>query len=225
MAATVLMLIGAAPPTGEGDEAFGSMLASAQALNEEMAVRTNGNLPLVDGLQDTDENRAIWSELAPRALEKARRAHALRPGSVEAAAALANAYMFYASSLGILSAILQGSAGEYGEHARRLIALDPAHEDGLGHYLLASYYLVAPWPFGDRDQALAHYRSAESVSPDSLRNQYGLGVYFAREGEWERARRHFERVVREPCAGTSEELFCDWMKQEAARVLAEEGSR
>jgi tetratricopeptide (TPR) repeat protein len=198
---------------------FDARVGAADALNREMAARTNGNLPLVDGLQDTDAHKAIWSELAPRALAHARRAVALQPGSVRAAAALANAYMFYASSLGILSAILQGAAGEYGDHARRLIALDPGYEDGLGDYLLASYYRVAPWPIGDADEALRHYERAAELSPDSVRNQYGLAVHYAREGDAERARSHFGRVISLPCKDGSEALFCDFMKREARRAL------
>jgi tetratricopeptide (TPR) repeat protein len=203
--------------TEAGD--FDSLVATARALNEEMAARTNGNLPLVDGLQDTDAHRAIWTELAPQALEHARKAHALRPDSVDAAATLANAYMFYASSLGIVASILKGASGEYREHANRLVEVDPGFDDGLGDYLLASFYLVAPWPFGGSEEALAHYERAAALSPNSARNQYGLGVYWAREGRRERARPHFDRVVGQPCTEGTERLFCGWMKEESGRLL------
>jgi hypothetical protein len=212
----------AADPAASGDAPadFAALLDEAQQLNLEMARLTNGNLPLVDGLQDTDENRAIWAERAPRALDRARRAVALRPDSADAAAALANAYMFHASSLGILRSILEGASGEYRQHARRLVELDPTYDAGLGDYLLASFYLVAPWPIGDADAALEHYRRAESLAPASLRNQYGLGVYFARRDDEDRARAHFERVVRDPCTDGIERHFCDFMKRESARALA-----
>lgn len=200
---------------------FQALLASARALNAEMAERTNGNLPLVDGLQDGPEHRAIWAELGPRALADAREAVALRPDSVEAAAALANAYMFYASSLGILRSILKGASGEYREHARRLVELDPTYEDGLGDYLLASFYLVAPWPLADKDAAFEHYQRAAVISPYSVRNQYGLAVFWARQRDVHRAHRHFEEVATLPCNANTERLFCDWMKQEARRVLGD----
>ena len=193
---------------------FEALLGAADALNREMAKRTNGNLPLFDGLQDTAEHRAIWAELAPRALDRARRALALRPDSAAAAAALATAYMFYASSLGIVSAILKGSAGEYREHARRLIALDPTWEAGLGDYLMASFYLVAPWPVGDADESLRHFERALASAPESVRNHYGLGVYWARGGDAERARHHFDRVESLPCTTRAEQLLCDFMKRE-----------
>jgi len=221
--AALLVLVAAA--RAESAEDFDALLAGATALNREMAARTNGNLPLVDGLQDTDEHKAMWAELAPRALDQARRAEALRPDSAAAAAAVANAYMFYASSLGIVKSILQGASGEYREHARRLIELDPAYDDGLGDYLLASFYLVAPWPLRDREAALRHYRRAEELSPHSVRNHYGLAVYWARVGDLARSRRHFEQVIALPCTAHGESLFCDWMKQEAQRALADDSAR
>lgn len=200
-------------------ESFAAHLGIARALDVEMAIRTNGNLPLVDGLQDSDENRALWSDLGARALEHARKAHALRPGSTEAAGALAISYMFYASSLGIVRSILQGAGGEYRENAGRLIEMAPAYDDGTGDFLMASFYLVAPWPIGDGDSARSHFERAAELAPASVRNHYGLGVYWARQGDEARARAHFERSRDLPCTQGSERLFCEWMKQQSRRAL------
>lgn len=202
---------------------YSTRLGAAYALNQVMAIRTNGNLPRVDGLQDSEANKALWSELGTRALEHARAAHALRPDSVEAAAALATSYMFYASSLGIISAILGGAGGEFRSNAQRVIDLQPDYEDGLGHTLLGSLMVVAPWPVRDREAALSHYESAAKLSPQSVRNQYLLGVYWARGGEPERARGYFERALSQPCTENSERLFCAFMKRETRRVLADLG--
>jgi hypothetical protein len=205
----------------EQPESAQAELGAALVLNKQMAIRTHGNLPLVDGLQDSPANRALWAELAPRALAHARAAQAQDPESAEAAAALANAYMFHASSLGIIQSILRGASGEYREHASRLVEVDPSYDDGLGDYLLASFYLVAPWPVGDGDAALVHYERAAELSPASVRNQYGLGVYWARQGQPERARGYLERVRSLSCTEHTERLFCAWMKGEAQRALAE----
>jgi tetratricopeptide (TPR) repeat protein len=204
-------------------QSFEARLGAATAFNQAMAIRTNGNLPLIDGLQDTDANRALWADWGERALDHARAAHALRPGSVEAASQLATAYMFYASSLGIVRSILQGAAGEYRAHARRLIELDAGHDDALGDTLLASVSMVAPWPVGDRDAALEHYERAAELAPDSVRCQYGLGVYWAREGDEKRAHSYFSRVVERPCSEHSERLFCDFMKRTARSALLDLG--
>ena len=142
---------------------FDVRLGAAVALTQVMAIRTNGNLPLVDALQDTDANRALWADLGGRALEHARAAAKLRPQSPEAAAALASSYMFYASSLGIIRSIVSGAGGEYRQHAQRLIDLDPKFDDGLGTSLLANLYLVAPWPVHDRDAALEHFERAAAA--------------------------------------------------------------
>lgn len=199
---------------------FQVRLGASIALTQVMAIRTNGNLPLVDGLQDTDANRAIWADLGKRALDHARAAEKLRPQSPEAAAALASSYMFYASSLGIIRSILQGAGGEYQTHAKRLIALDPKFDDGLGASLLANLFMVAPWPVYDRDAALDQFEKAAQLSPGSVRNQYGLAVFWARDGDAARARTHFDRVVSQPCSANTERLFCDFMKQTARRELA-----
>lgn len=200
-------------------QSFDARLGAATALNQAMAIRTNGNLPLIDGLQDTDANRALWADWGERALDHARAAQALRPDSVEATSQLATAYMFYASSLGIIRSILQGAAGEYRTHARRLIELDASHDDALGDTLLASLSMVAPWPVGDRDAALEHYERAAELAPDSVRCQYGLGVYWAREGDAKRASSHFRHVMERPCTAHSERLFCDFMKETARDAL------
>ena len=199
---------------------FDARLGAAVALTQVMAIRTNGNLPLVDALQDTDANRALWADLGGRALAHARAAHALRPKSVEAAAALASSYMFYASSLGIIRSIVSGAGGEYRQHAQRLIDLDPKFDDALGDSLLGNLFLVAPWPVHDRDAALEHFERAAQLAPASVRNQYCLAVFWARDGDAARARAHYERVVAASCTAHTERLFCDFMKQTARRELA-----
>ncbi|MCG8590299.1 MAG: hypothetical protein MJE66_13490 [Proteobacteria bacterium] len=200
---------------------FEARLGAALALNRLMTLRTNANLPTVAGTQDSDDHRALWRSLGSRALDHARAAHSLRPQSAEAAAQLANAYMYHASSLGVVRAILQGAGTEYRRHAERLIALDEAHDDGLGHGLLAGFYLVSPWPVRDLDRAERHFTRAAELSPRSARNQYGLGLYWARRGDPKRAQPHFERAAAGPCTRGSERFVCTWIATESRRVLGE----
>jgi len=204
----------------EHPESFEAHVRAAQALTQLMAVRTNGNLPLVDGLQDSDAHRALWANLGARALEHARAAERLNPQSTGAAALLASSYMFYASSLGIIRSILQGTGGEYRAHAQRLIDLDPKYDDALGASLLANFYLVAPWPVHDRAAALTQFERAAHLAPNSVRNQYGLAVFWARDGDAARARPYFERAVAMPCSPHSERLLCNWIKATSKRELA-----
>ena len=202
-------------------ESFDARLGAARALNQVIGLRTNGNLPLFDGLQDTPANKAIWAELAPRALAHARKALALRPASVDAASILATSYMFFAASQGIVSSILGGNAGEFKANAQRVLDLDASYDAGIGHTLLAGFYNVAPWPVGDSKLAREHYEAAVRIAPDSVRNQYGLGVYWARESDAKRALPYFERALANPCtASHSEKLLCDFLKKESKRALA-----
>ena len=204
----------------EHPDDFAARLGASVALTQLMAIRTHGNLPLVQGLQDTDANRALWADLGARALAHARAAKALRPQSAQAAAALASSYMFYASSLGIIRSIVQGAGTEYRTHAEALAALDPKFDDALGASLLANFYMIAPWPVYDRDEALANFQKAEKLAPDSVRNLYGFAVFWARDGDAAQARRYFTRVSSQPCTPHTERLFCDFMKSTAKRELA-----
>jgi tetratricopeptide (TPR) repeat protein len=204
----------------DNPQSYEAHIGVAQALTQAMAIRSNGNLPLVDGLQDSDANRKLWADLGKRSLEHARAAYAIKPQSADAAALLASSYMFWASSLGIIQSILSGAGTEYRTHAQRLVELDATYDDALGDTLLASFYLVAPWPVGDREQALEHYERAAKLAPESVRNQYGLGVYWARGGDHARSRGYFEHVVAMPCTAHTEKLFCDWMKKTSQLELA-----
>ena len=144
----------------------------------------------------------------------------MQPDHVGAAALLASSYMFYASSLGIIRSIVQGAGTEYQEHANRLIELDPKYDDALGATLLASFFLIAPWPVHDRDAALEHFERAAQIAPASVRNQYGLGVFWARDGNPARARPYFERAASLPCTANTERLLCDFLHTTAKRELA-----
>jgi hypothetical protein len=56
-----------------------------------------------------------------------------------------------------------------------------------------------------------------------VRTQYGLGVYWAREDEPERAKPHFQRALERTCSTDperSERLLCDFIKKESRRALA-----
>ena len=67
--------------------------------------------------------------------------------------------------------------------------------------------------------ALAHFEKARERAPDSVRNHYGLGVYWARQGEQARARPYFEAAIARPCTENDERLFCAFMKRESKSAL------
>jgi len=198
---------------------FEALVGAARALDAVMTIRSHANLPLVDGLQDTEENRALWKQLGSRAVAYARRAQEQRPDSVDAAAERAKAFMYYASSMGIIKSIVTGAGIAFLDHAARLSELDAHFDSGLGDYLLGAFWMVAPPPLRNLDRSLSYYERAAELAPDSLRNQFGLGVYWARRDEPARARPYFERVVAGPCLAGTESLVCDWLEREARRAL------
>lgn len=55
-------------------ESFDNNLGAASNLNFAMAIPTNGYITLFDGLQDSDDHRAVWSEYGEHALKHARTA-------------------------------------------------------------------------------------------------------------------------------------------------------
>ena len=196
------------------------------ALTQVMAIRSNGNLPLVDGLQDTDANRALWADLGKRALEHARAAEKLDPQSPAAAAALASSYMFYASSLGIIRSIVSGAGGEYQAHAQRLIDLDPKFDDALGDVAareLLSRGAVAG--LRSRRGARALRAAPQSSRPSRCATSTGSPCS-GRATATPRARaRTSSATVALPCTPRTERLFCDFMKQTAQRELARLAAR
>src|SRR5205807_2572012 len=96
-------------------------LKTVLAMIDVLGASTNGNMPLPKGLQDTEENKRLWSTLGKEAYEMATKVHQERPKDIDALGAFASSYMYYASSFGILQAILQGMAGKYLDNANALV--------------------------------------------------------------------------------------------------------
>jgi hypothetical protein len=199
-------------------EAPDRQLALADALNCVMRIRTNGNALLVEGRSDTPEHRAIWRAMAPEAVRLARAGRAARPDDAEALSIYAEAYMFDASSQGIVEAILKGAAGEYKRNAQELIDRHPRHENGGGYVHLGSFYFVAPWPLADPEKGQALLEQAVVVAPTSRRNRYFAGVAAYRVQDYARAATHFEAVAAGTCTTPTERDLCDFVTAESRRL-------
>lgn len=197
---------------------FTLLLEAASVLNAVMAHETNANLPLIDGAQDTEAHKKIWRELGERALRHAEKARALRPKHERALGEYAAAYAFRSASMGIVTAITKGAAGQFKENANALIEHAPRYDDGIGYFYLGAFHIVAPWPMRDLDDAEEYLKKALAISPGSVRNQYGMGVLRYRKDERDEARRHFEAATRLSCSEREREV-CAWVKKESARVL------
>jgi tetratricopeptide (TPR) repeat protein len=194
-------------------------LKLADALNCVMRIRTNGNALLVEGRSDTPDHRAIWKATAPEAVRLARSGRARRADDAWALSIYSEAYMFEASSQGIIEAILKGAAGEYKRNAQALIDHHPRYENGGGYLHLGSFYFVAPWPLADPEKGLALLEQAIAVAPHSRRNHYFAGVGAFRLEKYPRAAAHFEAVHTGTCVTPTERDFCDFVTAESARLL------
>jgi hypothetical protein len=134
--------------------------------NSRSHAQTHANTILIEGTLDTPANKRIWSDLGPKALRLARDVHAARPGDVRALAVYTDAFIFAASSKGIVTQALTGAGNEYKRLAAALIRT-PSHDSAVGHALLGCFYLCAPWPVGNKDLAMRNIDEAvrNSVLP------------------------------------------------------------
>lgn len=196
---------------------FELLLGASTAMNNLMSVATHQNLPFIeDGdleLSDTSANKKIWEKWAERAFAYAGKALEQRPKDPQAAYAYAGSYAYLSSTMGIVSAILNGAAGTYKENAQRIIELDPSLDHGVGYFFLAAFYLVAPWPISDTDETRAHLERALKVSPNSVRNHYLLAVLEFEENNWEASAREFQWVLDHSCRSLSERQVCGFLKK------------
>jgi len=193
-------------------------LALADALNCVMRIRTNGNALLVDGRSDTPEHRAVWRAMAPEAVRLARAGRATRPDDARALSIYAEAYMFDASSQGIVEAIVKGAATEYKRNAQEWIDRHPRYENGGGYVHLGAFYFVAPWPLADPERGLALLEQAVTIAPTSRRNRYFAGVGAYRMEDYARAATHFEAAAAGTCTTPSELDLCAFVTAESARL-------
>ena len=204
---------------------FELQLETVTTMNGWISLRTNANLPLPEGLLDTDANKAIWGRDGKRALAIAEKLFKTNPKDGRVAVEYAVAYMYVSSSLGILKAITSGAASKFKENAQRVIDLNPDFDDALGYFMYGSFYMVAPWPVSDDDKARDFLQAAMQSAPKSVRNHYGLGVFHYREDEWPEAKRMFQAVLDLPCNSPRERFTCAFMKSEAKKALAHVASK
>ena len=193
-------------------------LALADTLACVIRIRTNGNALLVEGGSDTPEHRALWKEMAPETVRLAKAARDARPDDPLAQVTYTEAYMYDASSQGIVEAILKGAAGEYKRNAQALIDRFPQYENGAGYVFMGSFYFAAPWPLSDAKKGRTLLDQALAVAPSSRRNLYFAGVAAYRMDDYARAAELFEKVPGGTCTTPNERDLCDFVTRESQRL-------
>ncbi|MCU0821405.1 MAG: hypothetical protein MUC95_02890 [Spirochaetes bacterium] len=197
------------------------MIKTAGVLNCIMRVKTNSNTINVDGsTQDNDTNKAIWKKYGEEAVKYASTAAEKRPNDVNAAVVYMEAYMYYMSSFGIFQAIFEGAAGKYKSLASTLITKFPAAEDAMGYVYMGVFYLIAPWPMSDSEEAGKYFRKAVELSPTSVANHYYVAVQAIKDEDYKLAEKELNFVLENPCNNGQEYDYCGYLKSEAKRGLS-----
>ena len=117
------------------------------ALNCVMRIRTHGNIPLIEGTNDTEPHKKIWGQMGPETLALAEEVYKARPNDIRALAAYTDAYMYRSSAWGIVNAVVKGAADQYVENAEKMTKKFPKYDSGLGHAFMGAFYLLAPGRF------------------------------------------------------------------------------
>jgi tetratricopeptide (TPR) repeat protein len=191
----------------------------ADALNCVMRIRTHGNIPLIEGTNDTEPHKKIWAQMGPETLALAEEVYQARPNDIRSLAVYTDAYMYRSSAWGIVNAVMKGAADRYVENAEAMTKKFPKYDSGLGHAFMGAFYLLAPWPLSDDEKARARMEAAHRIGPNSKRNNYYLGVVAYREGKFQEAIAHFEKATAAKCLSPAERDFCGFMKQQIRRGI------
>ena len=194
-------------------------IATADAINCVMRIKTNGNSLLIEGTSDTSANKRFWSKWGKEAVDLAKAGYDQKPNDAHALAVYTDAFMFYSSSFGILKSAVTGAADEYKKNANALIQNHPKYDGGVGYVFLGAFYLIAPWPLSDKKLARELMDKALATNPESRRNNYYVGVVAYRHGDYERAATFFEKALTKKCTSPTERDFCSFMKKESQRAL------
>ena len=115
---------------------------------------------------------------------------------------------------------LTGTGVEFRKMAEALVAEHRAHDRGVGHAFLGGFFLVAPWPLGDKARALGEFEEAAGQHPSSKRNAYNLCVGAYKNGQFARAEQLSRVALGLRCEGATEHDYCHRLDSEAARVGA-----
>ena len=105
----------------------------------------------------------------------------------------------YAGAKGGLGAL--GLVKDARKSLEAALAIDASALDGSAYTSLGSlYYQVPGWPlgFGNDDKARNYLQKALAINPDGIDANYFFGDFLLEQGEPERARTYFRKVLQAP---------------------------
>ena len=113
---------------------------------------------MIEGTNDTEPHKKIWSQMGPEALTLAEEVYQARPGDIRSLAVYTDAYMYRSSAWGIVNAVVKGAADQYVANAEKMTQKFPNYDSGLGHAFMGAFYLLAPWPLSDDERLGQEWR-------------------------------------------------------------------
>jgi tetratricopeptide (TPR) repeat protein len=152
----------------------------------------------------TQSNRVVKKAMAGKAIETADHARQLRPNAVEGQYFYAVALGEYASTIGIMQAVVDGVAGKVETAAQRAYAADRDYENGAPGTVLGRFYFMLPWP--KRDLKLSRHYLEEVVErhPQALLAHDYLADTYYDLGEHDKARAQLVFVLENDIAPGTE---------------------
>jgi tetratricopeptide (TPR) repeat protein len=130
-------------------------------------------------LASTQPNRVSSKALAVKAVEWAERVRDQRPDRVEGHYYAAVAIGEYASTVGIMQAIVDGVAGKVETAALRAHEIDPDYASGAPGVVLGRYYFLLPWPKRDLERSRRYLEEVVRRHPNKLiARQYLAETYY-----------------------------------------------
>ncbi len=146
-------------------------------------------------LAATQPNRLSSKALAAKAIEWADRARQQRPDRVEGHYFASIAIGQYATTIGIMQAIVDGVAGKVESAAQRAYDIDRDYASGAPGTVLGRYYFVLPWPERDLKRSRRYLEEVVARHPGKLiARQYLAETYYAL-GDRDKARTQLNLVL------------------------------
>ena len=111
-------------------------LRTGEAVICAMRIKTNGNIVVLEGTQDSAAFKQYWATHGPRALANVRAAKPRLPASFDLAAAEMDGFLYSNSAKGIVRQALTGAGNEYLKLANVLASKHEKADGGVGHCYL-----------------------------------------------------------------------------------------
>jgi tetratricopeptide (TPR) repeat protein len=151
----------------------------------------------------TQPSRVAKKALAAKAIEWGERARGEQPDRVEGHYFYAVAVGEYASTIGIMQAVVDGVAGKVETAARRAHAIDRDYWHGAPGTVLGRFYFLLPWPKRDLDKSREYLEEVVVRHPRALLARDYLAETYYELGEREKAREQLAFVLaNDPEPGT-----------------------